>query len=529
MRDAVIIGAGHNGLVTAAFLAKAGLKPLVLERADRVGGCAITSEIAPGFRCPTLSHRAAIDRSVVRALDLERHGLRVIRPEALVSAPAADGRLLTLWADKTAAQHEIAAFSPQDAERYPAFLEAVAATTAVLDGLLAAPAPPLDGPDAKDLISLLKAGRRFRGLGRVNAYRLLRWLPMAVADLAHEWFASEPLCAVIAADGVVGSFVGPRSAGSAAVLLLRSAGERHPIAGGWTAHGGVGAVSDAIASAARQAGAEIRTGADVGQILVDDGVATGVVLGSGEQISARVVVSNADPRRTLLGLVDPAQLTPELVSRVQRIRMRGTLAKVNYALSSLPAVRGLAPGDAAHAALSGCVRIGADTDSLERAFDAAKYGGYPESPWIEFTIPTIADPSLAPAGQHVLSAYVYCVPFDLRGAAWDAERERLGDVVTRTIATVAPGFDRLVLARQVITPLDLERTYGLTGGHPFHGELAIDQLFSARPLLGWARYSTPIRNLFLCGSGTHPGTGVDGRSGALAARAILAHWERSRG
>ena len=258
MRDVVIIGGGHNGLVAAAFLARAGLKPLVLERAERVGGCAVTEEIAPGFRCPALSHRAAIDRGVMRALGLERHGLKILRSEALVCAPAADGRWLTLWAETARAQDDIGAFSPRDAERYPAFLASLAATSGVLRGLLAAAPPPLDDPSARDFITLLKAGRAFRALGRPNAYRLLRWLPMAVADLAQEWFESEPLRAVVAAGGVLGSFVGPRSAGSAAVLLALSAGEGHPIAPGWAAQGGPGAISGAIAAAAREAGVEVR-------------------------------------------------------------------------------------------------------------------------------------------------------------------------------------------------------------------------------------------------------------------------------
>jgi phytoene dehydrogenase-like protein len=252
------------------------------------------------------------------------------------------------------------------------------------------------------------------------------------------------------------------------------------------------------------------------------------VLASGEEIDARVVVSNADPRRTLLGLVDPMHLTPECAGRIQRIRMRGTLGKINYALSSLPRFEGLDAHDEAfqRAALSGFVRLGRDTDGLERAFDAAKYGGLADQPWIELALPSIGDPALAPPGRHVLSAYVQFAPFDLRGSAWDAERERFGDLATRAIAAFAPGFERLVIARQVLTPLDLEQRYGLTGGHIFHGELALDQLVSARPLLGWARYGTPIRNLYLCGSGTHPGTGLDGRSGALAAEEFLRQLRR---
>ena len=521
MRDVVIIGGGHNGLIAAAYLANAGLKPLVLERSAWIGGCAITAQIAPGFRCPVLAHRATIDPATVRALGLERHGLQVVRPEALVCAPTARGRALTLWTDTARTTREIAAFSARDAERYPQFLASVTAISAVLRRLRAKPPPSVDGVTAADLFDLLATGRKFRALRKADAYRLLRWLPMAVADLAHEWFESEPLRATVAAGGVLGSFVGPRSPGSAAVLLWLAAGEGHPIPG-WTARGGIGAVSEALASAARHAGAEIRVAAEVQQIVVHDGAATGVMLSNGEQIAARCIASNADPRRTMLGLVDPIHLSPEYIRAVQNIRMRGTLATVNYAVSSLPEFSDLAGWDPARrtAALSGCVRLCQDMDAIERAFDAAKYGGYADEPWIELTIPSLVDPNLAPGGRHVVSAHVLFAPYRLRGTTWDVEREHLGDVATRTIAKYAPGFERLVEARHVITPLDLERDHGLTGGQIFHGELALDQLFLARPLLGWARYQTPIRNLFLCGAGTHPGTGLDGRAGALAAREI---------
>ncbi len=523
MRDVIIVGGGHNGLVAAAFLANAGLKTLVLERAERIGGCAITSEIVAGFRCPTLTHRAAIDRGVMGALDLERHGLEVVRPAARMCAPTSAGRALTLWADTTRAAREIAAFSPGDAERYPGFLASVAAVSGVLRVLAATLPPSIDHLSAADFVDLFKAARKFRALGKADAYRLLRWLPMPAADFTREWFESEPLCATIAAGGTLGSFLGPRSGGSAAVLLWLAAGEGHPIAPGWTARGGMGAVSEALASAARHAGAEIRVGAEVRQIVVHRGAATGVVLATGEHVPARRVVSNADPRRTLIGLVDPVHLAPSFVRRLQQIRMRGSLAKINYAVSALPRFAGVAASDRheREAAISGWVRLGPDLDAIERAFDAAKYGGYANDPWIELTIPSILDPGLAPAGRHVVSAYVQFAPYSLRGTTWDLEREHFADVTTGTIARYAPGFEQSVVARQIITPLDLERTYGLTGGQVFHGELALDQLLSARPLLGWARYLTPIRDLFLCGAGTHPGAGLDGRAGALAARQII--------
>ncbi len=530
MNDVVIIGAGHNGLVTAAFLAKAGLKPLVLERSKQVGGCAITSEIAPGFRCPTLAHAAAIDPAIVRALDLERHGLQIIKPQAHACAPTLEGRALVLWTDTRRAAAEIAKTSTRDAEQYPRFLESFARIAGVLRSMNAAPPPSIDEPTTGDFFELLKTGRRFRALGKADAYRLLRWMPMPVADLMSEWFESEPLRATMAASGLLGAFLGTRSAGSAAQLLLLGAGEGHPIGAGWFAHGGTGAVADALALAARAAGAEIRTGVEVQSIEVADQSATGVVLSSGESIAARAVISSADPKRTFLGLIDPMHLAPEFLQRVRNIRMHGTLAKVNYAVSSLPRFGGLADFDAGEhgAALSGRIRLSRDLDTIERAFDAAKYGGYAEEPWIELTIPSVADAALAPSGAHVISAYVQFAPYHLRGTTWDAERDRLGDAATRTIASYAPGFLSTIVARQVITPLDLERTFGLTGGHIFHGELSLDQLFLARPLLGWARYATPIGRLYLCGSGTHPGTGLDGRSGALAAKAILRSLKRKR-
>ena len=526
-RDAIVVGAGINGLVTAAVLAKAGLKPLVVERADRVGGGAITSEIARGFRCPTLAHVAAIDQGLVRTLGLERHGLAIIRPHAHACAPSADGRGIVLWADSGLAAASIAACSARDAQQYPRFLESFARVSRVVRAMNAAPPPSIDHPTAADVIELLKTGRRFRGLGKADAYRLLRWMPMAAADLVSEWFVSEPLRATIAAGGVLGSFLGPWSAGSGALLLLLGAAEGHPIAG-WQARGGAGAISDAVAAAARHAGAEIRTGVDVREIAIDDGAATGVRLSTGESIAARAVISSADPKHTLLGLVDPMHLAPDFLRRVQNVRMHGTLAKVNYAVSSLPRFSGLATRDGAEeaAALSGRVRLNHDVDSLERAFDAAKYGGFADEPSIELTIPSIGDSGLAPAGQHVISAYVQFAPYHLRGTTWDAERDRLAETATRTIARYAPGFESTIVARQVITPLDLERTYGLTGGHIFHGELALDQFFITRPLLGWARYGTPIRNLYLCGSGSHPGTGLNGQSGALAASEILRRLRR---
>jgi phytoene dehydrogenase-like protein len=330
------------------------------------------------------------------------------------------------------------------------------------------------------------------------------------------------LRAAIAAGGVLGAFLGPRSAGSSALLLWLGAAAGHPVATGWSAKGGVGAIGRVLSAAAEQAGVEIRTGTEVAGISTAGATATGVVLSTGDQLASRAVVSNLDPKRTLLGLVDPAQLEPSFLGRVQHIRTHGTLAKVNYATAALPRFTGLAGRgiEEEKRALSGRVRLAADVDSIERAFDAAKYGRLSDEPWIELMVPSVDDPSLVPEGRHVVSAYVQYAPFHLRGRTWDQERSRLGDTATSIIERHAPGFSASIIAREIVTPLELERTYGLTGGHIFHGELALDQLFLSRPLLGWARYTTPIRNLYLCGSGAHPGNGLTGRTGALAAKAV---------
>ena len=520
--DIVIIGGGCNGLVAAAFLASRGLKTLVLERSEKVGGCARSGEIVPEFTGPTLAHSASIDPDIMRRLGLVKHGLRVVRSEADVCAPTSDGRTMVLWHDHARAAQQIRAFSAKDADQYPQFVGSIARISGVLREIAAAPPPSIDAPGAADAVALLKAGRKFRALGKADAYRLLRWLPMAAADLVGEWFEDDLLKATIAAGGILGSFLGPWSAGSGALLLLLAAGEGHPLANGWFVVGGPGALADSLAGAARQAGAEIRTGAEVVRIDAKDGAVTGVTLANGESIAARAVASNADPKRTLLGLVDPTELDPEFVRRIQNIRAHGTLAKINYAVSALPRFAGLAAlgKNEQAAALSGRIRLARDIDGIERAFDAAKYGRIAHEPWIELTIPSLAEPSLAPPGSHVVSAYVQYAPYRLRDSNWDAERESLAINATATIARYAPGFHASIVGREVITPLDLERKYGLTGGHIFHGELSLDQWFVTRPSLGWARYATPIKNLFLCGTGTHPGSGLDGRSGALAAAEI---------
>jgi phytoene dehydrogenase-like protein len=518
-RDVVIIGGGHNGLIAAFYLAQAGLKPLVLERRPQVGGCAITSEFHPGFRCSTLAHATGPVRAEVNSdMKLESHGLRTYVPEVRVLSLDASGKHLALYSDTGRTQQEVAKFSTKEAAKYAAFQQALASIAAVIDHLMQMTPPDIDDPASSNVWDLLKTGRKIRGLGDKDLYRLLRWGPMAVADLVGEWFENELLRGTIAAQGIFGTFLGPWSAGSSATLLLRAATDGNPAGGAAYVMGGTGALTTAMAIALQAAAVEIRTSVEVSQIKVKDGQAAGVVLSNGDEIDARAVVSNADPKRTLLGMVEPQYLAPSFLQRLQHYRMHGTVAKVNLALGGLPSFNGV-NGNAA-SWLGGRIQVSPDVDYLERAFDASKYGEFSQHPYLEATIPTLRDPSLAPASKHLMSIYMQYAPYKLRNADWDSQRDALGDVVINTLAEYAPDLPGKIEAREVITPKDLEQTYGLTGGHIFHGELALDQLFTMRPLLDWAQYRTPIAGLYLCGSGTHPGNGLTGGSGANAAREI---------
>ena len=523
-RDIVIIGGGHNGLVTAFYLAKAGYKPLVLERNAQVGGAAVTDEFHPGFRCSTLAHTAGpILPSILRDMQLEKHGLKLITPEVCVTALSPDGRALSLYQDTARSAQEIAAFSQKDAKKYPEFQQSLGKIGKVIGEALATTPPDIDHPTRGDLWSMLQTGRAIRKLGKKDMFRLLRWGPMAVADLASEYFETELLRAVIAARGVFGTFLGPWSAGSALVLLIRAAADPHPSGGASFAAGGMGAVTQAMAAAAQAAGVEIRTGAEVIEIRVQNGVATGVLLSTGEEIQAGAVISNADPKRTLLKLTDPTHLSPDFVQKLQHYRGNGTVAKVNLALSGLPQFTALKNGDPGP--LKGRIHIGNEIDYLERAFDESKYGNFSRQPYLEAAIPSLTDPTLAPEGRHVMSIYMQYAPYKLKGD-WESQRKALGQTVVQTLAQYAPNLPELILTHQIITPRDLEEKYGLTGGQIFHGDLALDQFFTMRPLLDWARYRTPIENLYLCGSGTHPGAGLTGGSGSNAAREILKELKR---
>src|SRR5580704_11140570 len=523
-RDVLIIGGGHNGLITAFYLAKAGFKPLVLERRAQVGGSAITDEFHPGFRCSTLAHSAGpIRADIVRDMQLERHGLKFIAPDTSVTALSPDGRALSLYTDENKSAQSISAFSQKDAAKYSEFAASLAKISKVIAEALATTPPDIDHPSGSDLWSMLKTGRALRNLGKRDMYRVLRWGPMAVADVVAEYFETELLRAVVAARGIFGTFLGPWSAGSSLQLLIRAAGDSHPAGSAFLAAGGMGALTQAMASAANAAGVEIRTAAEVIEIRIKDGAATGVLLSTGEEISANAVVSNADPKRTLLKLTDPTHLSPDFVQKLQHYRGNGTVAKVNLAISGLPKFTALKNGDTGP--LKGRIHIGNEIDYLERAFDESKYGNFSRQPYLEAAIPSLTHPTLAPEGKHVMSIYMQYAPYKLKGD-WEDQRKALGQTVVQTLAQYAPNLPEMILTHQIITPQDLEDIYGLTGGQIFHGDLALDQFFTMRPLLDWARYKTPIGNLFLCGSGAHPGTGLTGGSGANAAREILKQLKR---
>jgi phytoene dehydrogenase-like protein len=518
--DIIIIGGGHNGLVAACYLAKAGLKTLVLEQREIVGGAAITEEIHPGFHCSTLAHSAApFFSQVTKDLRLDQHGVDFITPAMKVLALRPDTSAICIYNDAAETVRELESVSTKDAKSYPEFERSFARIGKMLAPLLAMTPPAIEHPSPGELWNLGKLGRSFRGLGKKDAYRLLRWGPMAVADLVAEWFETELLRAVVAARGIFGAFAGPWSAGTSTGLLWQAAMDGHAIAPAAFVKGGMGALTEALAAAARTAGVDIRTGAKVEKIETGEDRAAKVILGTGEEIRARAIVSNADPRSTFLNLVDPDYLDPSFLLKIRNYRAVGVSAKINLALSGLPSFAGV--GEDSRAKLSGRIHIGPDIDYLERAFDAAKYGDYSRQPYLDVTIPSLLDPALAPNGGQVMSVYVQYAPYKLKDGDWNSRHEEFADNVVDVLSSYAPNLKELIVARQVITPLALEEIYGLSGGHIHHGEQSLDQFFTFRPLIGWAQYRTPIKGLYLCGAGTHPGGGVTGGPGANAAREII--------
>jgi phytoene dehydrogenase-like protein len=513
--DVVVIGAGHNGLVSAASLAKDGRRVTVFERASEVGGILRGSEIAPGFTAPGVAHTVGrFRRSIVEDLRLGDHGLSLLTPAARMFAPQPDGSSVTFWGDAAHTAEELRERNPRDADAFLEFDRKVRAIASFLAYVNVATPPDISAPTLADALSGLKVGWAFRGLGARYGREAIRMMPMAVADLVQEAFEDEAVRGPLSTRGVLFTACGPWSAGSAAVFLNDSAGNDGGAAGTAVfARGGTQALAVALASAATAAGAEIRTGEEVTGIRSSGRSVVGVTLGDGTEIDAGLVVSAVDPKRTL-ALCDPVELGPTMLWRAGNIRQPGATAKVNLALSGLPAFH----EDPER--LSGRIVVGPSIDYVERASDARKYGRLAEEPWIEVTIPSLIDPSLAPEGRHVMSAIVQSAPRDLREGDWSGERERLGDVTVKTLERFAPGLGELVEAREVITPEDLENDYGLTGGHVQHAEPGLDQFFAWRPLNGEARYRFVLDGLYLAGSGAHPGGGITGGPGANAARQI---------
>jgi phytoene dehydrogenase-like protein len=521
----VLVGGGHNALITAFYLAKGGFKPVVLERREIVGGGAVTEEFHPGFRASTLAHTLGPLRAdVAKDLRLERFGLQILHPDPRVFAPTPDGRALLFYDDAAKTAGAISRLSAKDGTRYTEFAEALEEMSGVFNQIASITPPGIEKPSAEDLWNLLKVGRGVRGLGKTGIFDLLRWGPMAVADFVSEFFETELVRAVVAARGIFGCNLGPWSAGSTAVLLLRAAADANPVGSAAFPRGGLGEFTRALSEAAKAAGAEIRTSAEVQQIRTKNGAVSGVVLADGEEIASEAVVSGVDPKRTFFKLLDPANLDPVFAVRMKNFRLKGNVAKVHLALGDLPHFPSLANAvgpDGLRQALSGRIHIGHEIDYLEKAFDASKYGEISAAPYLDVTIPTLLDPSLAPEGKHVLSAYFQFAPYSLKSGNWNERRGELANIVIKTLGAYAPNLANIVEAAHVITPLDLESTYGFTGGHIFHGELALDQIFTMRPVLDWARYQTPIPGLFLCSNGTHPGNGLTGASGANAAKEII--------
>jgi phytoene dehydrogenase-like protein len=517
--DVAVIGGGHNGLVCAAYLARAGRKVLVLERRERVGGAAVTEEVFPGFRFSVFSYVVSLLRpEIIRDLDLPRHGLHILPLESTLT-PLPNGDYFAQWNDHDQNRRELARHSLRDAEAYDEFglmLHQMARAVKPLLGM----APPDPGSfSPRELLGMARLGRYFRSMKKEHFYRLNRLLTMSSADFLDEWFETEALKATKSASGIIGTLLGPRSPGTAYVLLHHYMGELDGVFRAWGfAKGGNGSVSDAIAGAARAAGAEIRTSAAVSQVLIRRSRATGVVLESGEEINAKLVVSGADPRRTFMQLVGEKHLPGEFVESIRRFRFRGASAKVNLALGELPDFSCL-PGRGPH--LRGAISISPSVEYLERAYDEAKYGEVSRRPYMDIVIPSMIDPAMAPPGKHVMSIFVQYAPYHVNGGWTEARREALGDAVIDTLSQFAPNLKSAILHRQVITPADIEHIVGLAEGNIFQGELTLQQMFFLRPVPAWAKYRTPLAGLYQCGAGTHPGGGVMGASGRNAAYAIL--------
>jgi phytoene dehydrogenase-like protein len=518
--DAIVIGGGHNGLTNAAYLARAGKKVLVLERRHVLGGAAVTEEVFPGFKFSVCSYVVSLLRpEIIRDLDLPRHGLEILPLDGTFT-PMPNGDYLWRVNDHGKTRREIARHSRLDAEAYEEFGKAMLAMCRFVKPILNMVPPDPATMNLRELAKLLFLGRRFRDLSNEDKYNQVQLMTMSAVDFLDQWFETDVLKATMSASGIIGTFLGVRSPGTAYVLLHHYMGEIDGAFRSWGfSRGGTGAISNAIASAARESGAEIRTEAPIAKIIVRKGRADGVVLENGDEFQADVVSSSVDPRLTFTRFIEPDALPDEFLEEVQRYKFRGSSGKVNLALDALPDFKCL-PGAGAH--LRGAISISPSVEYMERAYDDAKYGNFSRRPYIDMVIPTLTDPSVAPPGKHILSCFVQYAPYKLRpGLNWDEQREAFGNNVIDTIAEHAPNIKNIILHKQVLTPLDLERDFGLSEGNIFQGELSLEQLFFLRPVPGWAQFRTPIKNLYICGSAAHPGGGIMGAPGRLAALEML--------
>jgi phytoene dehydrogenase-like protein len=522
--DVIVIGGGHNGLVNAAYLAKAGKKVVVLERRHVLGGAAVTEEIIPGFLFSECSYVVSLLRpEIIRELDLPRHGLEILPLDGTFS-PMPDGNHLWRMNDHAKSIREIRRHSRLDAEAYDEFSKMMTPMCRFVKPMLSMIPPDPTTLNPRDLKQLHFMMQRFRELSSDERYTLIQLMTMSSADFLDQWFETDVLKATMSASGIIGTFLGIRSPGTAYVLLHHYMGEIDGAFRSWGfSRGGTGAISNAIAAAAREAGVEIRTKAPVGKIVVKNGRAAGVLLQSGEELSANVVSSSVDPHLTFEKFLEPAELPADFLEGVRRYKFRGSSGKVNIALDGLPEFKSI-PGNGAH--LRGAISISPSMEYMERAYDDAKYGHFSRRPYIDMVIPSLTDPSVAPPGKHVLSCFVQYAPYKLAEGTWDDQREAFGDNVIDTISEYAPNIKDIIVGRQILTPLDLEREFGLTQGNIFQGELSLEQLFFLRPVAGWAYYRTPVDNLYMCGSATHPGGGIMGANGRIASQVILKEWKK---
>lgn len=525
--DAIVVGGGHNGLTAAAYLARAGMSTLVLERREIVGGCCVTEEIAPGCRASTTSYIASMLRpEVIRDLKLAEYGLRMIPCDPAIQVPFLDGQVVPWWADRERARAEFRKICPQDAETFVRVDDRLKKLARYLQPFFLEPPPEVDTRSLAGWSDMLRVGRRFHRISSQEISELISFLTGSLGEFLDHHYRSEKMKTLFLANNVYGKHGGPYQPGSAIGLLfhLLSGGE-HELQG-FYGHviGGMGAITQALAASGRKLGVEIRTSAPVAQIDVQQGKARGVVMEDGKEIRARVVLSNADPKRTFLKMIPSQELPEDFLHAVRGIKMDGPCAKVNLVLAEEPRFTGTSPS--ATPLERTFYTLVPSLEFAERCYDIAKFGEIPQELWVDCVVSSNADDSLAPKGKHILTCFVQYVPYRLREGTWDEKRELLGDRVVKKIAEYAPNVPDAIVARQVLTPLDLERTYGLTEGNIFHGDLRLEQLFFMRPVPGWSQYRTPVKGLYLCGAGAHPGGGVTGAPGHNAAHQVLRHWKK---